>query len=162
MTLPQPTLSVLPVEQNAEVARAIEYLMLRDQGKTMDEIAEHFGYSGRGSMYALLKRWKTAKILDKAQEHYGFTQTIEIEAAVSKILEEWGLVLLRVKKIALMSKSDKIALEAASWLKSTIVDPALQSRQTAGDAERQWAEKSGDFNPNEIVVPPHLMAKVEK
>lgn len=146
---------VIPVSPEAEVMRALQYIMLRETKKSMIEIASEFGYTTREGMYKLVERWKAKGIYDKANQHYLLMKTTEVEAATAYVLEQWPRILIRISNIALFGK-DHVALEAAAWLKATVVDPALAQKQDEANAEKRWAEKAGDFN-SEVVVPAHLL-----
>ena len=150
---------ILPISPESEMMRVLQYFAMRESGANMADVAEKFGYSSRAGMYKLIERWKANGVFQKAQEQFLLMKSIEIEAATSYVLEKWPLVLVRVVKIALFG-SDKTALEAAAWLKSAIVDPAVSQKEEEANAEKRWAEKAGAFNPSEVIVPPHLLKQI--
>lgn len=139
-----------------EVITAGQYLAAKDAGWTMQAIAESMGYAGRAGLYKRVRVWEENGTLDKARRLYLMPKHEEIRAAISRVLDRWPLVLERVVRTAMHSDSDRTSLEAAAWLESAIVDPALKEREKAGSAEAAWARKDANFNPTVIKAPAFL------
>lgn len=145
-------------ETDEEVIQAGRYLYLKDQNKTMEEIASEFGYRSRQSIYNQVARWEQSGALTKARQLFLMPKAEEISAAVSRALDEWPLILANIVSIA--KGGGKIgartSLEAAAWLHDHVIAPELEKKEDPGAAERKYARRQHRLKATQIQRPKFL------
>jgi hypothetical protein len=145
-----------------ETVNAVKFLLLKDRKKTMQQIAEYFGYKDRSSVYAMIAWWESSGVMEKATKILLSPKVEEIRAVHSRVIDRWPLIVERQVKTAIHSRSDHVALEAAAWLKREIIDPALARQEEAGHSEQAYAESAGAFAPTVVEMPAFLVDEARK
>jgi len=153
---PEPEVTLFPSEEDVEVIRAGKYLMLKDQNKTVEEIANEFGWTSRTTMYSYVEKWKKSGAMEKAWQLFLQPKAEAISTAVSKVLDAWPRILAKQVETALDSSSPRTSLEAAAWLKANVVNEALAAQVDEGASESAYATKRKELLPNIISVPKFL------
>lgn len=149
--------TVIFSKEDKEILDAIVYLQMKDERKSMEEIAAHFGYKTRKSMYDKVNRWHDDGVLDKARARYYIPKGEEIKAAVSRVMDSVPSMLDRMVKIVKMGREHN-AIAAFEILMDRVVQPALESQPTSSSAEQKWAEaaKNGISNPLSLQLPKNM------
>ena len=148
---------VLFTREDKEILDAMVYLQLKDERKTMDEIAAHFGYKTRKSIADKVARWRDDGILDKARAKYYIPKGEEIKAAVSRVMDSVPAMLDRMVKIVKLGREHN-AIAAFEILMDRVVQPALDAQPNSGSAEQKWAERSakGIADPMKVSLPQNI------
>jgi hypothetical protein len=133
-----------------DLAYALEFLMLREEGKTIEEIGDAWGISRR-QVYNRVKAYNESGAMATAHDVFMVPRIEAISAAVDRVLYEWPSILDNIVRIAKDSKGKLTALEAAKWLHDVIVVPAVEAKVREGAPESAYASRSGDFDPQAAV-----------
>lgn len=146
--------ALLFTREDEEIQRAMQYLKMRDEKKTMDEIGIEFGYKGRAGMNKLRERWIEDGVLEKARRKYFIPKGEEIKQAVTQVMDNVPAFLARMTKIVLLGR-EKNAIEAYKLLQETIIQPELSKQPDTAKPEQEYANRSnrGVHNPMEINLP---------
>lgn len=149
-------IDIQEINQHPDFVRVMEYIALREAGKqaTKVEIAEHFGIS-RPTLDRWILKWTNSGLLARCRERF-LTPTILEEMRVANLdaMADWPEILKRQRKIAIHSRSDRNANEAAANIWEWLVRPALEAEVEAGVDELDYAKllESGNIsiNPHDI------------
>lgn len=149
---------------DTDVVQAGQYLYMKETlKKSKQEIAEFFGYKHRNSVYDLEQKWRDNGALEKARIMMNAPKIEDIRAVHGEVLDQWGNIVRTIMRVALHGKGERAKLEAAMWLHQTIIKPAMEEGGVGkGQAEADYANRVGSFNPNEIVLPGSLAKKIER
>ncbi len=141
-------IEVIFTREDKEILDCMVYLQLKDERKTMEEIAAHFGYKTRKSI--------NDKV-NKARAKYYIPKGEEIKAAVSRVMDSVPAMLDRMVKIVKMGREHN-AIAAFEILMDRVVTPAMDGQPNAGSAEQKWAERSakGIADPMKVKLPHNI------
>jgi K+ transporter len=150
-------IEVLFTHEDKEILDAMVYLQLKDERKTMDEIAAHFGYKTRKSINDKVNRWRDEGVLDKARAKYYIPKGEEVKAAISRVMDSVPAMLDRMVKIVKMGREHN-AIAAFEILMDRVVTPTMENQPAGGSAEQKWAERSakGISDPMSIKLPKNI------
>lgn len=131
---------------------ALQYLLWRDEGKTVRWIAEQKRVSER-MIYYRIEKWEKNGALKAARTIFLVPRAEEISVAVDEAIREFPAIIRRLIRVARDSNSDLTALKATEWLFETFIRPALESKIPEGTLEAAYAKrKSADFDPLSLVA----------
>lgn len=131
---------------------ALQYLLWRDEGKTIRWIAEQKKVTDR-MIYYRIERWEKNGALKAARAIFLVPRAEEISVAIDEAIREFPAIIRRLIHVARDSKSDFMALEATKWLFDNFVRPALESKIPEGTLEAAYAKrKNADFDPLSLVA----------
>lgn len=143
-----------------EVIRAMEYIAMKENRMTMQQIASHFKYSTRQAVYDLVARWEDGGILAKARRLWALPKFEDMHSADLTMLDSYPEMIDRMRRIVLHGREHN-AIEAFKLLHEKIFQPALDAKEDMGSAERNYADKAGQFNPHVITVEPTSVTVTE-
>ena len=137
-----------------EVVQALRYLHMRQLGWTMAQIAKspYFNLS-RSGLYHRIHLLEERGKMEKARYLYFIPTLQDVRDTQLYVLSNWAAIVQRQVRTAIHARSDKTALEAAAWLKSQYIDPALEDTTGEGNPEESYAKRNVDLNPTTIIVP---------
>lgn len=134
-----------------DLAASLEYLIMREEGFTVKQIGEKWGIQAR-QVYNRVNTYNDSGAMEAARGVFMVPRMEEISKAVDKVLFEWPEILDNIIRIAKDKKGKMTALEAAKWLHSVIVIPAIEQRVKEGSAESSYAQRPADFDPTKHVI----------
>jgi transposase-like protein len=143
-----------------ELIAAVQYLALKREKIANRDIAAAFSIA-EVTLYTWLRRWKENGVLDRARRYALARDLEEIENVKMQIARAWPEVVDRVLRIAIYSRSDKTALEAAAFIKANYIDP-ISDENRHSSSESDWATRPGDFLPNVVEMPSFLKTTKQK
>lgn len=132
-----------------EVIRAGQYLILKDQRKTTEEIAEFFGVKSRTTIWSWVKRWHADGTLEKAIRLYQTPVEEEIRAVHRYTLTRYSEMVKKQIDTAVNGRG-MAALAAFAYLKEHVIDPQINFDDVGSEVAKEYAEKSGDLSPLSI------------
>lgn len=135
-----------------ELVKALEYVRLREDGRTMNAIAEHFGCSHRG-LYGYVERWEEMGVMQPARDMMLIAKRESVKDSYNLTLARWPEIIRRMLRIATEGKSEYVALETAKWLKAQIVDPAMALLEDESFAEQAYASQPSISRPDMLNLP---------
>lgn len=137
--------------KQADLAASLEYLIMREEGSTIEQIGERWGIARR-QVYNRVAAYNESGAMDAARAVFMVPRLEEIRKAVDKVLFEWPSILDNIIHIAKDKKGKMTALEAAKWLHTVIIVPAIEERIKEGSAESSYAQRPADFDPQKHVI----------
>ena len=140
--------------EDQEIQNCMIYLQMKEQRKSLEEIGEFFGYKSRQGMAKRRDRWQEDGIMDKARRKYFIPKGEEINAAISRVMEEVPTMLDRMVKIVKLGREHN-AIEAFKLLNDVIIQPEITKQPQQSGAELSYAERSskGLHDPMLISLP---------
>jgi len=135
-----------------DIAQALIYLNALWGGTKKEDIATMFNITRQG-LHKRVRRWENDGVIEAASKILYSVLLDNIVAKNAQIVSTWPEILQRVAEIALKSKSDYVALQAADWLFEHIIDPAQQEQDGVGRDELYHTISEWDIDPQKIITP---------
>ncbi len=106
---------------------------------TKQDIADHFKIS-RQTLWLWVSKWSKSGLMRRLKEEYLSEATIQdLERVNREVMAAFPMVVQRQIKTALSSRSDKVSLEAAEWLRVNFVVPMeIDARRSDGQSEKEY------------------------
>lgn len=143
--------SIIFSAEDKDIQDCIIYLQMKDERKSLDEIGAHFGYKSRQGMAKRRDKWIADGIMEKARRRFYIPKGEEINAAISRVMDDVPLMLDRMVKIVKLGR-EKNAIEAFKLLNDVIIQPERTKQPIESTAEQDYAARSAHGLPNPMVV----------
>ena len=138
--------------------RCLEYVKLREVRKGMkrQEVADYFEIH-INSLDLWISKWTKSGLINRCRRIIAIPSAEEVRVVEGELMQEWPKIIRRQKDTAMYGKSDKNALEAATWLYENFVKPAMEQQVDAGVDELDYISSvetaTTPFNPLSLNEP---------
>lgn len=150
-------LDIARLEQYPDLRACVYYLMLKDEGLSMEVIADSLSHKFPGfprtrqGLYTRIESWRRDNTLREAELFY-IAPKIEEMRAVTQLVINGYIEGLRqmAKDVQNKDISLKTRTEAMEFLRANVVAPRLSQEEEPGTLEKKYAAKKREFKPTDV------------